>query len=263
MKIKTKAWINLGLLLFTLVVNGLGATGLINGASQAEVSDTYHTLITPAGHTFSIWSVIYGLLIIATIVMIAKQKDGYYHQAIEAITPWFWLSSAFNMIWIVSFSYYRIGLSTLFIAGYLFSLVIIVKKLAAIHEPKRWLLPLTFGLNTGWLFLATVVNIAAYLVQIEWTGFGMSDHFWAILILCASAILAGGVAWFLKNAAFTLPIAWAYIGINRELSVTVGSSLLKIMTIIGVIVLLIIAVYIFIHNKYALYPNKTDISAKF
>ncbi|MER2010564.1 MAG: tryptophan-rich sensory protein, partial [Psychrobacillus sp.] len=65
MKTKTKAWLNLGLLILTLGVNFLGGTGRINNLSQGDVSDMYNTLLTPAGFTFSIWSVIYGLLFIS------------------------------------------------------------------------------------------------------------------------------------------------------------------------------------------------------
>ena len=64
MNTKTKAWVNMGLFLLTLLINTLGAYGFINGSSQKEVSDTYQTLITPSPATFSIWGVIYTLLLI-------------------------------------------------------------------------------------------------------------------------------------------------------------------------------------------------------
>lgn len=97
MQTKKKAWINLIVLIATLVVNGLGGTGLINDSSQSKVSGEFQTLITPAGFAFSIWSLIYGLLVISMIVMIVKSEDGHYRKAIEKITPLFWLSSVLNM----------------------------------------------------------------------------------------------------------------------------------------------------------------------
>ena len=78
-----KAWLNGILLVATLVINTMGAIGLINGLSQKEISDKYLTLITPAPHTFSIWSIIYSLLIISIIVMIVKKNDPYYQKAIK------------------------------------------------------------------------------------------------------------------------------------------------------------------------------------
>ena len=58
-----KAWSNAILLAVTLVINTLGAIGFINGLSQKQISDMYVTLITPSPSTFSIWGVIYSLLI--------------------------------------------------------------------------------------------------------------------------------------------------------------------------------------------------------
>lgn len=51
---RAQASINGLFLLATLIVNALGAFGLINGLSQKEISDMYITLITPSPSTFSI-----------------------------------------------------------------------------------------------------------------------------------------------------------------------------------------------------------------
>ncbi|WP_303859982.1 hypothetical protein [Alkalibaculum bacchi] len=58
-----------------------------------------------------------------------------------------------------------------------------------IHEKKRLLLPLTFGLYAGWLFIATVVNTAAWFVKIQWYGFGIPDVTWAIIMLIIAEFL--------------------------------------------------------------------------
>lgn len=255
MQTKKKAWINLIVLIATLVVNTLGGTGLINDSSQSEVSRDFQTLITPAGFAFSIWSLIYGLLAISMVVMIIKSNDDYYQKAIEKITPLFWLSSILNMAWIVAFSYYQIGLSTVFIFGYLLSLTRISQILRTIHQPKRWLLPLTFGLNAGWLFIATVVNISAFLVQIEWDGFGIADTTWAILILIVSVVLCALVLLRLKNAAFPLPIAWAYFAIFSERMSAGNGSAVGYVAIGGMIALILMAAYIYKENQNALLPE--------
>lgn len=255
MQTKKKAWINLIVLIATLVVNGLGGTGLINDSSQSKVSGEFQTLITPAGFAFSIWSLIYGLLVISMIVMIVKSEDGHYRKVIEKITPLFWLSSVLNMAWIVAFSYYQIGLSTIFIFGYLLSLTRIAQILLAMHEPKRWLLPVTFGLNAGWLFIATVVNISAFLVQIEWNGFGIADTTWAILMLVISVALCAFVLWRLKNAAFPLPIAWAYFAIFSERMNAGNADIVGYVSIGGMVVLLLLGGFTYKKNNYSLFPE--------
>ena len=72
-----QAWTNLLFFVMTLIINTLGATGWINGMTQKDISDRFLTLITPAPSTFSIWSVIYSLLLASLIVMIIKKEDPY------------------------------------------------------------------------------------------------------------------------------------------------------------------------------------------
>ena len=57
-------WLNIVAYVCTLIVNSLaGGTTLIGGKVTAEISDANFTLITPAGYTFSIWGIIYVLLV--------------------------------------------------------------------------------------------------------------------------------------------------------------------------------------------------------
>ena len=211
------AWINGLFLIITLVVNTLGAIGLINGLSQKEISDKYITLITPSPSTFSIWSVIYTLLIISMVMMIVRKKDSYYQNAIDEISILFRVSCILNIVWIILFSYLQIGLSSLFILGFVITLALICLKLKKIQTRRRFLLPLTFGLYTGWLMIATVVNVAAALVKLEWGGFGIGHETWAVIILIVSVLLVYLVLHSNRNAVFPLPVAWAYLGIYQFL----------------------------------------------
>ena len=169
-KIK-KAWVNGLFLVATLVINTLGVLGIINGLSQKQISDMYVTLITPSPSTFSIWSVIYSLLIISIVVIIIKNKDSYYQKAVDQITVYFRISCILNIAWIVAFSYAQIELSLIFILGFVITLSLICRELLQFNGGKHWLLPLSFGIYTGWLFIATVVNAAAMLVKWKWNGF--------------------------------------------------------------------------------------------
>lgn len=254
-----KAWINGFFLLVTLVINTLGALGLINGLSQKQISDMYVTLITPSPATFSIWGVIYSLLLISLIAMIAKQDDPYYESAINQITVLFRLSCLLNIAWIIAFSYVQIELSVLFIFGFVITLSLICQKLLKIKDGKRWLLPLSFGIYTGWLVIATVVNIAAALVKLKWNGFGIADDIWASLILVISILLVIVVLSRNRNAAFPLPVAWAYFGIYQYLSAPEGFKgeygLLQSIALAGMAVLVGMAVVQFYRNDLSLIPE--------
>ncbi len=260
-KIK-KEWINAIFLLVTLLINTLGALGLINGLSQKQISEMYVTLITPSPSTFSIWSVIYLLLMISVITMIVKKDDSYYQSAIEEITVLFRISCILNVVWIVTFSLLQIELSVIFILGFVIVLSLICLKLKKIQVGRHFLLPLTFGLYTGWLFIATVVNIAAALVKLKWGGFGINDEIWAITILIIAVILAFVVLQKNRNAAFPLPLAWAYFGIYKFLEAPEGFNkqffFLEIIALVGMVVLIGMAAIQLYLNHFALLPETSD-----
>ena len=44
-----------------------------------------------------------------------------------------------------------------------------------------------FWIKCGMVICATVVNIAAYLVQIEWDGFGIAEDTWALIIMIVAS----------------------------------------------------------------------------
>lgn len=254
-----KAWINGLFFIITLAVNGLGASGFINGLSQKEISDRYTTLITPSASTFSIWGVIFTLLVISIIVMIVKRNDVYYQNAIEEITGLFRISCVLNIVWMIAFSYLYIELSTLFIFGFLISLYLICEKLGKIHIEKHFLLPLTFGLYTGWLFIASVVNIAASLVKLKWNGFGIAYEMWAAIILIVSVILVFIVLKKNKNTVFPLPIAWAYLGIYNALKASESFEgefmLIKNISLVGMAILILISAIQLYQNQFGLFPQ--------
>ncbi|NLO37727.1 MAG: tryptophan-rich sensory protein [Clostridiaceae bacterium] len=254
-----KAWINAIFLIVTLAINTLGAIGLINGLTQKEISDRYVTAITPSPSTFSIWSVIYSLLIISIIVLIVKKKDPYYERALDQLSTVFWISCLLNIGWIVLFSFIQVELSVLFILGFVLALAMLNKKLLDIRTGKRWLLPLSFGLYAGWLFIATVVNTAAALVKLEWNGFGIAQETWGIIILIVAIVLLAGVLWKIKNAVFPLPVAWAYLGINQFLKnqdlLEGDFATLRTVALAGMVVLIIFAAFQFYRNGFAVLPS--------
>lgn len=258
---RKKAWISAGLILVTLLVNGLGAAGLINGLSQKEISDRYLTLITPSPSTFSIWSVIYILLMTSIVFMIVKKKDPYYQKAVDEISLLFWLSCLFNIVWIVLFSFLLVELSSLFIFAFLINLSLIGLKLRKIHRKGRFLLPLTFGLYTGWLMIATVVNISASLVKLNWNGFGIAQEVLAVMTLCLAVLIVYLVQRSNKNAVFPLPVAWAYFGIYQFLNAPEGFKdaypLLQVVSLVGMVVLIGIAAIQLYVNKFDLITGKS------
>ena len=75
------------------------------------------------------------------------------------------------------------------------------------NDGNHFLLPLSFGLYTGWLFIASVVNIAATLVKANWNGFGIEPEILAYGTLIIAILLVIIVMLKIHNVIFPLPIA--------------------------------------------------------
>lgn len=255
---KTKAILNLLLLALTLAVNALGALGLINGLSQKAVSDRYDTLITPSPFAFSIWGVLYLLLLATMVYWLIKHKEGPAARAVDTLSPLFFLTCAFNMAWIAAFSYELIGLSTLFILGLAVSLALINRKLASLYGMAARLGGLSMGMYTGWILVASFINAAAFLVKGQWQGLGLSATVWAIIILALALLGTLLIQLRLRNAALTLPIAWAYYGIYSRHSASgfwQGQyPQIAAAALIGAILALAMALWVFLWNKRCVLP---------
>lgn len=235
---------NLVMLLLVFVFNFLTGTGMINDLSQADISAMYPTKITPAGFAFSIWGVIYTLVLISILWMLYKHKESDVSEVIQSIGWWFNISSLANILWTVTFSYLKLPLSTVLIVILLLALVFILMNLSKLDFKLNALFPLTFGLYTGWVMIATVVNIAASLVQVGWNGFNISEVMWANIILIVALAIVFFVTYRTSNAIVPLPVAWAYFAIY--------SAEASMVALVGVFVLVIISAYQLYINKYSL-----------
>ncbi len=235
---------NLFMLILVFLFNFLTGTGRINDLSQAEISEMFPTKITPAGFAFSIWGLIYALVFIAVVFMLYKHKEEKMSKIINTVAWWFNLSALANILWTISFSYLQLPLSTILIAVLLVSLVIILMNLSKLGIKANFIFPLAFGIYSGWVMIATVVNIAASLVQIGWNGFGLSEIMWANIILVVALFIIFFVAYRTSNVIIPLPVAWAYFAIFKEQDSNIA--------FIGIFILLAMSIYQLYSNKYAL-----------
>lgn len=83
-------------LIAVLTVNALANILPINGLNTGEVSALYPSLFTPAGITFSIWSVIYLLLLAFVLWQWVRLRDTRTQEIYRRVSPHFILSSVFN-----------------------------------------------------------------------------------------------------------------------------------------------------------------------
>lgn len=254
---KAKSWINLIVFLITLIINYLTASGLINGMSQKVVSNKYNTLITPAGFAFSIWGLIYFLIGSSLIYMLVKVRETKVKNLIGILTPIFLFNLLFNILWNISFSYEKLGFSAIFISLMLINLILINKKLYDHRKEIEYrLTSLAFGIYAGWLTIASFVNMLAFLISINWDGFGFSQTIWAPIILLMTIFISILINMKLNNAVYFLPIAWAILGIvmkmiRAENTMTYGPYIMPL-GIVGIVILILLSIIQFKKNNYCI-----------
>ncbi|MGZ0039469.1 tryptophan-rich sensory protein [Paenibacillus ottowii] len=209
-------WWNIIAFIAVVLVNILASTLPIGGRSTAAVSNMYPTLITPAGYAFSIWSVIYVLL--TCFAVYQATSTGQAKASVQSIGIFFILSCLFNIIWIFLWQYVYVELCVIVIILYLLSLIIVYMRTRT-PQPTRgemWFVKLPFSLNLGWVSVATLINIAVALKKNEWSGWGLNETVWAIIILLIGTALAILVSFPYRDSIYPLVFVWAYVAIAIE-----------------------------------------------
>ncbi|QNA43554.1 hypothetical protein [Lacibacter sediminis] len=236
---------------FMITMNAL-ANGLpLNGYTTGEISAMYPNLFVPAGFTFSIWGVIYLLLlgyVIFSSSVLWKQNDAdAMMPVVKTVAPYFILTCALNGVWIIMWHLLLIELSLLFMLWFLGTLILIYIKMqpyrSKLNGVKSMFLYVPFVVYLGWISVATIANTTALLVHYNWNGFGVDAVMWSCIMITIAALLGAFFSIFRRDFFYTLVVAWAFYGISvsqKEYSeiVTIaygGIGLCLLMIVIGLI----------------------------
>lgn len=199
-------YINLFLFAVMIVMNYLATALPLNNRNTGEISDSLPNLFVPAGITFTIWGVIYLLLIIYCVV----QFTGSNQIAISGISWIFGISCVLNALWIVTWHYGKLPLSLIVMLGLLISLIYIN---LLIKDLPPGIIKAAFGVYLGWICIATIANVTALLVNYNWTGFGISQEVWAITLIAIGALIVSLTIFRINNPFIGLSVIWAFTGI--------------------------------------------------
>jgi hypothetical protein len=217
--LRTWRWLLLGVSAATLTLNGLaGGTRLLGGVDTAAVSDSFPNLFAPAGVTFSIWSVIYTLLvgfILYTFGVGRPKKSTLSPTALTQLTKLLTLNMAANGLWILAWQYKQLWLSVLLMLVILGSLIRMADVLrgAPLQGREYVLAKLPFSIYFGWICVATIANITTWLVSLHWNGFGLRDGVWMVAVLIVGAVIGLVTALRNNDAPYLSVFVWAYAGI--------------------------------------------------
>ena len=173
---------------FALFMNYIVGAQIIDVPAITEVSDAYATLLTPATYAFSIWSLIYFLLIVLAVYQAWDFfKPDRKNSLPMKLGPSFILANIGNALWTYVFVSGLIGLSVIILLGMVAALFLSLKRfdIATYDAPIKTIIfvwwPLMF--YTGWVLVASIVNIASWLASIGIT-LGPFNVLTILILLC-------------------------------------------------------------------------------
>jgi hypothetical protein len=204
-----------------VLVNWLANWLPLNDQTTGQISNAHPVPFQPAGWVFSIWGLIYFLL--AVFVIYSFFPSGRLNARIQSIGPLFLVANIANISWIFLWHWERFQ-------GSLIALVVLLGVLAAIYillrsarsdtgtmsVVQRLIVAVPFSIYLAWVFIATLANVQVWMREGGWDGGMFSLRGWTIIFLLIGIIVAGGIAFFVHDAAFPLVFVWAYLGIAQR-----------------------------------------------
>jgi len=194
-----------------LVMNTLANILPINNQTTGQVSFQYPNLFQPSGMTFSIWGLIYfslGAWMIYQLFQWQMPINASSKNIIYVLSA-FSVSSLFNVLWLLSWHYNKIFLSTIVMLLLLASLIVAF----VYSKNEMWLIKSSISLYLGWISVATIANITILLVSLGVPSEGKLSIILTIIMLIIGLILGLIMILYQKDIVFGFVFVWAYFGI--------------------------------------------------
>jgi translocator protein len=238
-----KIIINWALFILVIATNALANILPINGYNTGQISGFYPNYFVPAGFTFSIWGIIYLLLlnysISYTYFSFKKQKFPEIKKYLDAITPYYWFTCILNAGWILAWHYLQVVASVLIMLAFLVSLIkvfmIMQQEALTIKPLYQFLIKTPFSVYLGWISVATIANMTALLVHLHWNRFGIDPIYWTILMIAIAIVLGIYFIVQYKSIAYPLVLIWALWGIKAAQGPR--NEWINQVTVIGILIL--------------------------
>jgi len=269
MKTGTLAILNALALTLHIVLSYLTQVKSISSLDVGEVSAKYETVFAPAGMTFAIWGLIYLSLTAFCVFHIVKAfNSDNTEQADKDIRAIGWLFIINNLAtaaWLIAWVREEIALSVVLIFVQLVTLILISVR-AHIANPERLLSNKIFtqfplSIYFGWICIATIANVSAYLVSINWDGFGIAESNWVIIMIGVAIMLSLFVILVRRNFFFGLVILWALYGIivkREQVDELQYQNVINAAWAAFIIIVVTLLIRIFRKQKFKTQPTTTS-----
>ena len=254
--------LNLVIIIATIAVNALANILPINGVNTGEVANSpgYFNYFTPAVYVFSIWFVIYVLMVLFGIYQVrSSQREMDYIKQIGFLII---INGIFNMLWIFIFhfsvapgdpntAYPEIfALSMVPMVFILITLLWAYVRLGigmkSVPLNEKLGVHLLFSVYSGWISVAIIANIASTInsflvIPVDW------QYLWTALVLIVALLITMLMLIQRRDFAFGLVVIWASFGIYMKHSLI---SLIAVPALaVAIIVALTILLLPFIKKK--------------
>lgn len=177
-------------------VGVFGGTPIAEAQGGALAADA--TLLAPATPAFSIWSVIYAGLAAYTVWQALPSQRASARQ--RSMGWWIALTMVLNGLWIVTVQVFTLWGTTLAIFVLLAALCVTFQRAVATRMPRGGIIDSLLidgvtGLHLGWVAVASVANVAAWLTAIGPTEWADHSRAWGIGVLAVVAAIGFAIAW--------------------------------------------------------------------
>ena len=215
---KAYALFNFLSVILVLVINGLSQSQRWNNTTVGEISNKFGNLFTPAPYAFSIWGLIFLMLLVYGFFQLysafTNSEESTY---IEQKTWWFILANLGNACWVIAFTYDQIALSVGIMTLILVSLLQVIVR-TNMAQPKasfkvRALVWTPISLYAGWISVAIIANIAAYFSSINMLGSELNQVIWTIVLITIAVLINTLMVWVRNLKVFAGVAVWALIAI--------------------------------------------------
>ncbi len=239
-------FVNLAGFLAMIYVNYLSINLPLNGYTPQDLSEKYENLFVPAGFTFSIWGIIYTMIIIFLVgqLVAALNNSSLY----DNVKSFFLQTCILNSFWLVAWHYEYITLSLLIMISLLLTLIQYYLKndfgTDRYSFLQKILIHAPFSLYLGWISVATIANVTTFLVNSGWDGAPIGEaNITAVMIITAA--LLGMIMQFRRgDVLYGLVIIWALYGIYaKRTSVDLNPDFIIIYALLGGMVCVALTIF--------------------
>ena len=208
--------------IMVIVINYYSQSRGVNGKTVGELSDEYNNLFTPAGFAFSIWGIIFLMMIIYSVYQLisvfgGSAIDSYRRTSVEKTSFWFILANIGNVSWLFAWLNEWTGASVLVMLTILISLLNIMfrtgLKVGGLLWKDRIFITWPIATYAGWISVAAIANISAWLSKIGWEGGFLSEVQWTIIMISIAVIVNIYVIWKRNTHTFGMVGVWALFAI--------------------------------------------------